>query len=376
MNAKQKLNFLQKLCCSDSAFPSVYTPLPWGECPLEYACSIGNKELIYKLIHKKASPNEWTIASPLCRSIMWSDAEVCAKLIDAGANLEDKAYWNNDPNIEVSHFYDPHKRKAVEILEFEDCMIENDLQRIDEENLRSPLNLALLFGEVAIVRLLLERGATISYRDFEVADDSDYNLAIENRRELIRLLLENSLKLITEKPIVDEGIPFGGLEKCAAQLLQYAWWDDELLQIYFRLGLKPTCLALLHILRYCDNVNEYSRAIKLLAFVDSPDEADRDENTILHYASQYSDPVAARAVLDAGVNANVRNKQGEAPLHWWARSASPSAVLLQLLIENRANIDLVSGSVIGKGLTPLGVATSGRYTLAMHMLRKAGATPV
>lgn len=99
---------------------------------------------------------------------------------------------------------------------------------------------------------------------------------------------------------------------------------------------------------------------------------DRDGRSELHAAAAANDVETARALLDAGFDANLHDRQGFTPLHLAAQEWALEVA--SLLLQQGAEVD----SLNMYGNTPLFVATGasrGRGEL-IALLRQYGADPL
>lgn len=183
----------------------INAPLPWGEYPLEFACSISNDRLALAFLANGASPNLWVKASPLCLSIWIEDKELCEELLDAGADIDKEVYLSEEEEFKSGDefengFYNPdHRVIDKERWDFEDeglpywKIMEHNFSANDELNRKTPLNLAVYIGSIEITEILVRRGAKVTNKDFEILEDSPYEQAQVNREKLAEILSSNKL---------------------------------------------------------------------------------------------------------------------------------------------------------------------------------------
>ena len=232
----------------------------------------------------------------------------------------------------------------------------------------TPLNWASFRGRLDIVRVLLDRGATlVTKKNFRTAlhavSGGEYE-SQEDGARIAQLLLDrgadvNAQNIYHETPLLLAAI--SGKPELARVLLDHGAKVTET-----QYGRTP-----LHAIpRGNYDSQDGIRLVQLLvergADVGAPDQ---DHDTALHSACLFGKLDIARELLDHGATVTAKNDRGETPLHATSQGESESqdgVHLAQLLLERGADV----GAPDNENTTPLHFACrNGKLDIARLLLK-------
>jgi ankyrin repeat protein len=220
---------------------------------------------------------------------------------------------------------------------------------------RTPLHYAARFGHKDVAALLIDNGADVKaeihhkykYTPFHVA-------AMFGHKDVAELLIDKGDDVKVLPPFLLHSVCSGGhrdlaelLIKKGANVNSEAW--DDAPSLYAVWNDHPDVLEL------------------LLSYGANPDEKDRKDWSLLHYAS-YSTNMT-RLLLDKGADPNVKTNSLETPLH--ISVVAGHKEIAELLISHGADLNTKRYGYDGQ--TPLSLAKKKGHSEIVELLRKHGA---
>ncbi|KAK6525319.1 hypothetical protein TWF694_005462 [Orbilia ellipsospora] len=302
-------------------------PVGWGVgyptdfSELHVAAYLGLIDLATALIEAKAdieAKDNEDGQTPLAWAAKNGHQVVVQLLIEAGANIDPRDYYNKTPLLWAAER--GHQAAAQLLLEAgADTEAKNERQR------QTPLLWAAERGYQAVVRLLIKAGANIETKnDF---NQTPLSRAAQNGYPaVVQLLIEAGANIDSKD----------GLGRAPLS------WAAE---------------------------KGHHAAVQLLieAGADIETKIERDGQTPLLWAAQKGHQAVVQLLIEAGADIDVRSTDGRTPLSWAAEKGHQAVV--QFLIEAGANID----PKYGYGQTPLSLAAEEGYQEVVQLLVGAGA---
>ena len=350
-----------------------------GGTALQSAAALENEEIVRLLLEKGASPNGITTSSsvncdtPLHVAARTGNFTIVSLMLETGADIQARDKNGDTPlDIAISKKDEDILRlllqqggdintplQAAILREDEDKVRwlllqgEVDVNAKDEESGFSALQVAVLRANMAIILLLLEKGADV--------DGNVLNIAIlEEKETVIRLLLDNGADPNTMTPdgnTVLMGAVSRG-KRAIIQLLLHAGAD-----INARSASGVTVLQAA--------VSSSTEVIIRILLHAGADVHVRDANgtTVLQLAVSRGKNTVIQLLLDAGVDVNAADSSHSTALHIAVMGRNEKSV--QLLLDKGADVKAKS-DLFG---TPLQAATNSKpYREAIvQLLKERGA---
>jgi ankyrin repeat protein len=371
--------------------------------------------------------------TPLHRAVIGRSGEVVTLLLDRGADVHargferdvepiDLAIWGerteqgNVHSVDVARLlvsrgatYDLTIAAALGDLDDVRRMLDKSPSLIGEARPsgRRPLSTAIEFRHDDIARLLLERGAHPQWDEPDAPHGTALHVAARmGNLAMVKLLLERGAD--PNEPIDSTSSPltFAATPEVRETIARYGgsgdWvWDSDDDQVIRRIAVDPevrrntawvftsACtlgrrallprlfeagLQVPEIVTVCQGylLAHADMLRMLLAHGMSPDVMNWQRQTLLHLACEYHghDTERAAILLDAGANITARDDDYRStPLAWAARRNAPSMV--EFLLSRAAPTNLPDDE---PWATPLAWATRRGHTQVVEMLRAAGAS--
>ena len=219
----------------------------------------------------------------------------------------------------------------------------------------TPLYWAALSGHTLVVKLLLEKGASLNTKGYE-GRTALHAAAMRGHENVVQLLLDNGAETGT-KDIYGDTVLHQAVrssDETVVQLLLEVGVDAEN-------GIGETALHLA--------ARQGSKRIIQLLLENGADIGIKDNsgNTVLYKAVTSHEETVVQLLLEIGVDFNAENSGGRTALHLAARWGSKNTV--QLLLEKGADIDVKDAY----GNTVLHQAVRSRSEAVVQLLLKNGA---
>ena len=280
------------------------------------------------------------------------DAAQVRKLLDGGADPKARLARGKTA-LHFARWADEGGAEAAKVL----LDAGADVNARDDEG-TTPLHTAV--NSLPLAELLIERGAEISARDNN--GNTPLNAASRGDAEVVRLLIEHGGK--AGDPEATGRSPLMDAVCCG---------DLDVIEALLRLGADAREPGLLH--GACGGDDSLDRAKLLIEHGADPRGRGSDECTLLHAAAESSDLGMARLALEAGVDANARNKEGRTALSRTVWNGGVGGEMWRFLIDQGADPWVVDN----EGLTVIDWAVYlGRFegvvgTVTQEMRTKAAA---
>jgi len=267
-------------------------------------------------------------STPLHFASRGGNAEVARLLLEHGADVHALDGNHSTP----LHFAsESGNAEATRLLLKHDA----DVHALDN-NHSTPLHFISQHGDAGAARVLLVHGAVVDARDNK--DSTPLHVASQRgNADVARVLLEHGANIDTRNK-----------EDQTPRHLLLAMWSDK--PLYY----------------YIDTIRFF---LERGADVDAVDD---NHSSLLHVASFYGNVEVVRLVLERGANTNVRNSEGQTPLHRILVKMEdkdiPGAIQL-LLLEHGADVDALDND----HSTPLHLASQYGSVRATRLLLEYGA---
>ena len=349
---------------------------------LDRGASIDPPEALYPI--QRYSMESETETTPLLAAATRSQVEVLRLLLERGA----------DPNL--WSLPDKAGRPALGIATWVDCYEAVELLLLHGADVHSqtlfgtPLHLASLFGDIDIVRALLDNGATVDANDI-YQQTPLHNAATNGRIEVVACLLhrganpniqyedlETPLHIASRngidmvKTLLEKGATIDATNEYQQTPLHIAAAEEGKIEVLAHLlhkGANPNAQDInlrtpLHFASANSNIDKIKALLEKGATIDATDKYQR---TPLHMAARKGRIDMLVYLLHKGANPNAQDIDLGTPLH--SASANSSIDEVKALLEKGATIDATDKYQ----LTPLHIiaaAIEGRIEVLTYFLHK------
>lgn len=263
-------------------------------------------------------------------------------------------------------FWSEHMMAISRVLSF--CLILFFLQsgwsdaretREGQQNLSGPLMEAARKGDLAAMKRLLSKGASVNARD-----ESGYTpLHVTQSKAVAELLIARGADLEAR----DGDFQMTPLFNTSPQVAKLLVAKGADVNARAKSGLTP-----LHWAVYWDMSERIHLLVAAGARVDARDEYQR---TPLHLAANWGKASIVTMLLTKGADVDARDESGWTPLHWAAMEGTPETV--RLLIEKGADRNAgatATSGIFPAGSTPLDIAEKIGHADMAAFLKSVGCT--
>jgi ankyrin repeat protein len=351
---------------------NIYARTTEGITTLHEAARGGNKRILDLLIEKGVDVNATDKhgKTPLHWAVefgQYNQEETVELLIAAGAKVwvENKAGFSP---IEESLFTDNQTIANLLVSTIE-------LNTPDDSG-DTPLHRAVRKNNVKLVKILIEYGANVNAKDKQGDTPLDVAVNYVRNKEIVDLLItEGAKKGVQQELKLPSSVSQDELMKDLKKLVSNGGNIDT------PDGFGRTSL-------HKASRHGFTDVVSFLITNDAnPNAIDKLGFTPLQYAVMHSQLEIAKILIDHGANVNVKTKkEGYTALHFAVLRKEKNQKLVQLLIENGADVNIASASDQAGGQTPLHMSVAvGNIPLTKLFLAKGadinardktGATPL
>ncbi|KAK6343594.1 hypothetical protein TWF730_011187 [Orbilia blumenaviensis] len=216
---------------------------------------------------------------------------------------------------------------------------------------QTSLEYASQSGQESVVRLLLNKGTGDKVEKKVNIQRAFLEAVRSGHMAVVELLLARGANI--EEADSQESLLCHAIPKCDVYLFEFLLDKGAKVDRVNKDGEPP--------LHFAARLNRVSIVEFLLDKWAKIDEVAGNGETPLHFAAQAGCVSTAEFLLDRGAKVDGTNKDGETPLHLAARSSGPHSVILEKLLDRGAKVDGTNKD----GETPLHLAarSSGSYSL-------------
>jgi len=320
--------------------------------PLHAAAATGQRDVVEFLINKGASVNAAAVAegpgTPLHYAIDGGSKEIAELLVIKGARVNETNKYSQTPLHLVAR---GGYKGLVKLLLARGAYV-NAKGQIG----RTPLHYAARFGHKDVAALLIDNGADVKAEiDHKLKYTPFWYAARFGHKDVAELLIDKGDDVKVLPPFLLHSVCSGGhrdlaelLIKKGANVNSEAW--DDAPSLYAVWNDHPDVLEL------------------LLSYGANPDEKDRKDWSLLHYAAGSGSTDMTRLLLDKGADPNVKTNGGlQTPLH--ISVVAGNKEIAELLISHGADLNTKRYD----GRTPLSLAKEKAHSEIVELLRKHGA---
>ncbi len=306
-----------------------------------------NEPMVKLLVSHGANPDAGT-NTPLIYAISNDDLPMAEILVSAGAQTDHAACRGNpDSLLQEAVFY--HREDAVEFL----LRHHANPNRPGSWGFR-PLHIAAMLGDARPIKPLVDAGAIVDATDDAAETPLDF-AAWRNEDQIA-----GSLLACGAKPTVWSASAFGDLGALKELLRAGPYSPSD----YLKQNRPGGSLLYLSALNGRRQVFTYLLSLGADISARNSD----DERSILHAAAMGGDVEIARTLLADGLDVNVPDRTGEAPLH--CAAIYGNLPVGRFLIERGAKLEAAS-----EGATPLDEAIRYNRPAFVQFLLSQGAKP-
>jgi len=290
-----------------------------GYTPLHYASSCGFKDIALYLLEKRVSADIRSLYG-VTPFLMTSDMEMAELFLDRGADINAVDY---DGNNALHRFVSSGNKDFVAYLLGTDIPVDNK-----NDMGQTPLQIAIYSNCPDIAKLLIDKGASLDFRD----DYGSTALHVVSDVELAKLLIEKgvNVKAVNEYGETPLHCVYDNIELARLFLDEGADIDAR-----SESGYTPLDYVVMY------GCNDTARFLM--------EKGADPGNSPLHYAALAGDASKVKELIEDGWDVNVIDGNGETPLHY-----AFNVEVAELLIKAGADVNAVDYY----GSTPLDKAAS------------------
>ena len=346
-----------------------------GGTPLRHAVTNGLPELCRLLLRNGADPNNAGIEPPILYQAVASHEpsnrlEIVRLLVENNARIN-VAHTNGTTALSWACWNDDDQKAQIAVIE---CLLDHgaDVNRADRRGI-TPLHVAVRRHNVALVRLLLERGADINGGTSSIGQRTPLSSAAASE-DITRLLLDNGADPNRQaRPGENSALVWAVMARqigVARMLLEHGANPDAALAAaeVSPSGRRDDSVWTAMALAAAWNLPDM---IRLLGDAGANVDHGLRSNgrSVVHVAAAAEEATLA-AILEFRPKLDVRDEDGDTPLHVTAGRGPEHLSESKLLVRAHADINLVNS----RGLSPLARAVQEGDAITARFLINKGAS--